>query len=128
MSRFMQIALIGIVAGSIAGSVRAQERPEEADIREGHRLAVKICDYCHVAASDQQFLPILRPPGPRFEAIANRPGVTAESLRTFFVTTHSTLATPKNMPNPQLTEDQVRVVVSYILSLRRPRWAPARPR
>ena len=50
--------------------------------------------------------------------IANRRDTTAASLRSFLLTTHATLAEPANMPNPQLTDDQVTQLVSYILSLR----------
>jgi hypothetical protein len=73
---------------------------------------VKICDACHVAASDQQFPPILRPPAPSFQAIADRPGTTAALLRNFLLTTHATITNTDNMPNPQLTDDQVGVLVA----------------
>lgn len=118
LKRFVLLAGCGALAGSLAAAANTQEIPQGGDPREGHRLAVKICGACHVAAPDQQFPPILRPSAPSFHAIANRPGVSAESLRTFLLTTHSTIATPRNMPNPQLTDDQATAVVSYILSLR----------
>ena len=97
----------------------AQQPPEERDVGEGHRLAVKICDARHVAASDQQFLPILRPPAPTFQVIADRPGTIAALLRNFLLTTHATITNTGNMPNLQLTDDQVGVLVAYILSLRK---------
>jgi hypothetical protein len=61
----------------------------------------------------------LRQPGPSVLAVANRPGTTAASLQSFLLTTHATIPNADNMPNPQLTDDQVRVLVSYILSLRK---------
>jgi cytochrome c len=100
-------------------AARGQPVAEGGDAREGHRLAVKICDSCHLVAPDQQFPPILRNPAPSFQAIADKPGATAASLRHFLLTTHATIATPADMPNPQLTEDQATALVAYILSLRR---------
>ena len=51
-----------------------------------------------------------------FDAIDRQP--TERSLRNFISTTHTTLKTPFGMPNPQLTDDQITGVVSYILSLK----------
>jgi len=94
-----------------------------ANPTEGHRLALKICAACHVVAPDQQIPPVLRNPGPNFQAIAGRPGISAASLQQFILTTHSGIATPDNMPNPQVTEDQAANIASYIVSLR-----PAKPK
>jgi cytochrome c1 len=57
-------------------------------------------------------------PAPSFRIIAKKRGTNADSLRNFLLTTHTILAEPANMPNPQLTKDQVTQLVSYILSLR----------
>jgi mono/diheme cytochrome c family protein len=67
------------------------------DVQQGHRLARLVCAACHVAAPDQQFEPILRPPAPSFESIAQR--------------------SPQGMPNPQLLDDQVKQLAAYLLSL-----------
>ena len=66
----------------------------------------------HIAVVDTEDVP-------SFAAIANRSATTAQSLRKFLLTTHATLKTPSNMPNPQLTDDQATAVVSYILSLKK---------
>lgn len=55
---------------------------------------------------------------PSFAAIANRPGTTAETLRKFVRTTHSTMAEPGNMPLMGATDYQLDQIVRYILSLR----------
>ena len=49
---------------------------------------------------------------PSFEAVANRKGTTALSLKVFLKTSH------QNMPNLIVTSDQADALVSYILSLR----------
>ncbi len=125
MRQFALVAVIWLVgaAGLVA---RAQPVAEGGDAQEGHRLAVKICASCHVVAWDQRFPPVLRNPAPSFRTIANRPGTTAASLRNFISTTHETIATPANMPNPELTDDQVTALVSYILSLRQTAPPPKR--
>jgi len=118
-TRLICTALFVLFAGCSAAAMSAQQPPDERDAGEGHRLAVKICDARHVAASDQQFLPILRPPAPTFQVIADRPGTIAALLRNFLLTTHATITNTGNMPNLQLTDDQVGVLVAYILSLRK---------
>jgi mono/diheme cytochrome c family protein len=118
MGRFTQLTIaVAIVAGAIAAPATAEEAGNPA---EGQRLALKVCSFCHVVSSEQQFAPTLRNPAPGFGAIANKPGTTAESLRRFLVATHATIAEPANMPNPRLTDQQVIDIVSYILSLRSP--------
>lgn len=89
------------------------------DVRQGHRLALEICAYCHVAASDQRTSPILQPPAPSFVSIARRPGVTTDSLRAFLATTHGADGAAKGMPNPELLDYQIRQVSAYLLSLRK---------
>jgi cytochrome c len=118
MRRFVLTTVFAALVSVFSCGVRAQELPAAGDPQEGHRLALKICDACHIAAADQQSPPILRHPAPSFRVIADRRGTTAASLRTFLLTTHATIAEPANMPNPQLTDDQVTQLVSYILSLR----------
>jgi mono/diheme cytochrome c family protein len=95
-----------------------QEAGVNDDVQQGHRLAMLICANCHVAASDQQFDPILRPPAPPFQSIAQRSTTTADSLRAFLTSTHRDYQ-PEGMPNPQLMDFQVRQVAAYLLSLRK---------
>ena len=112
------IPLTVVAAAIVAMLVFAAAAGETGDPVEGHRLGIKICAFCHVVAADQEFAPALSKPAPSFQAISNKRGTTAESLQKFISTTHLTIAEPANMPNPQLTEDQVYDLVSYILSLR----------
>ena len=74
-----------------AGPALAQQAD---DVAQGHHLATLICSACHLAALDQPFEPILRPPAPSFDSIAQRASTTTESIQKFLATTQ-TLATPK---------------------------------
>jgi mono/diheme cytochrome c family protein len=107
-----------VAVGFVASSACAQQASVADDVREGHRLAILICSYCHVAAADQADKPILQPPGPPFASIARRKDVSADSLRAFLTTTHRDLSRPQGMPNPELLDFQVKQVAAYILSLR----------
>jgi cytochrome c len=113
----MRIAPAVIVFGVLAGTAWSQE-PTTNDVQQGHRLANLICSNCHVASSDQQFAPILRPPAPSFESIAQREATSADSVRKFLTTTHRDLSNPEGMPNPELLDFQVRQVAAYLMSLR----------
>jgi mono/diheme cytochrome c family protein len=106
------------VCGVVVGSARAQDAATN-DVQEGHRLATLICSACHVAARDQPFEPILRPPAPTFESIAQRSSITADSVRMFLSTTHRDISSPNGMPNPQLLDYQINQITAYLLSLRK---------
>jgi mono/diheme cytochrome c family protein len=103
----------------LGGAASAQENKGEDEVARGHHLATLICSACHVAAPDQNFEPILRPPAPPFMSIAQRSDVTADFLRTFLATTHRDISSPNGMPNPQLLDYQIKEISAYILSLRK---------
>jgi cytochrome c1 len=100
-------------------SAWGQQGSTADDVRKGHYLAVMICSTCHVAAPDQPHMPILQPPAPSLESIAQRKDLNGDSLENFMNTTHRGLDSPKGMPNPDLADYQVKQVVAYILSLRK---------
>lgn len=108
-------AVLAFVSASFLAN--AQAVSEDATPAKGRTFALLVCAACHVVASDQRFAPILRNPGPSFDLIANKPATTAESLRAFLTTTHSTMSTSNTMPNPQLADYQINEVISYVLSL-----------
>ena len=99
-----------------AGLALAQEAD---DVAQGHHLATLICSACHLAAPDQPFEPILRPPAPSFDSIAQRASTTTESIQKFLATTHKDVGNPQGMPNPQLLDEQARQLTAYLLSLRK---------
>ena len=79
------------------------------DASQGHRLAEAWCVPCH--AVEPQMAGTFDP-APSFEAIANRHGTTALSLKVFLKTNH------QNMPNLVIAPDQADALANYILSLR----------
>jgi mono/diheme cytochrome c family protein len=116
----MRIASRWFAALSVGVSlVWGQEATGQDDLRQGHQLAAMFCGNCHLAAPDQPYEPILNPPAPSFESIAQRKGIDAGSLQRFLATTHRGLDKPNGMPNPNLADYQVKQVIAYILSLRR---------
>jgi len=96
-----------------------QEASSPDDLRKGHQLATMVCAFCHVAAPDQARMPILEPPAPSFESIAQRTDISADWLEKFISTTHRGLDNPRGMPNPSLLDHQVKQVAAYLLSLRK---------
>ena len=121
--RFAAIApacLVSFVLSCLAlGAPSGPAAAQEDDVAKGHHLATLICSACHVAAADQAFEPILRPPAPPFAAIAQRSNVTADSVERFLATTHRDISNPKGMPNPQLLDYQIKQISAYIMSLRK---------
>src|SRR5271166_5438135 len=114
----MTLALLAAL-GVYAGRALAIDAGVAKDVQQGHRLAVIICANCHLVASDQPYEPILRPPAPSFESIAQRSDMDAVALQKYLSTLHREVAHPENMPNPQLVDDQMKQVVAYLLSLRK---------
>ncbi len=85
----------------------------------GEHISRRVCSACHVVASDQEFPPILEPPAPRFDEIANRPGMTAKTIRHFVMTTHWDMNTiPMKMPDLMLLPEDASAVSVYIMSLK----------
>ena len=76
---------------------------------EGLRLAEAWCTPCH--AIEPHMAGILNQ-APSFDAIANRHGTTALSLKVFMKTSH------QNMPNLVIAPDQADALANYILSLK----------
>ena len=116
----MRILAVGaVVFCTIGGSAWAQEGSSADDARKGHQLAAMLCGTCHVAAADQPFEPILQPPAPAFTSIAQRKDITPDWLQNFLSTTHRGLDNPKGMPNPYLTDYQIKQVIAYLMTLRK---------
>ena len=58
------------------------------------------------------------PSGPSLEEIAKGSKAAPEALRIFLLSTQSNVGHPGSMPNPKLTEDQIRLISAYLSSLR----------
>ncbi|HXZ60067.1 MAG TPA: c-type cytochrome [Steroidobacteraceae bacterium] len=99
--------------------VSAGAVPTTPELARGEHIARLVCSACHVVATAQEYPPLLNKATPSFAEIANRPGVSAESLRRFITTTHWDVdKLPMSMPNPMLSPADVQAVSRYILSLR----------
>lgn len=116
------IAIIAALGASLltpGGRLGAQEGPQDAArVERGRTIADRICWVCHVTGPDQEYSPILREPGPDFRAIAERPDATSASLTAFLHSAHRTEDKPYTMPSPGLSDEMIRAVVSYIMSLK----------
>ena len=119
--RALCFAFLAISAFSVLATAQAQQASSAADdVEKGRYLAGLICSICHVAGPDQLVEPVLRPPAPSFETIAQRSTTSADSIRTFLTTTHRDISNPAGMPNPELLDFQIRQLDAYLLSLRMP--------
>jgi mono/diheme cytochrome c family protein len=109
-----------LALGAFASMAWSQEASSSDDVLKGRHLAAVLCSNCHVAGPDQLVEPVLRPPAPSFETIAQRSATSTNSIRTFMTTTHRGLSNPNGMPNPDLLEFQLTQVAAYLISLRKP--------
>jgi len=115
---FAALAVIAAAAACAELAAHAQPKPA-GDAVEGRAFALEACTGCHVVAADQPFKPIyagaVHPPD--FKDIAAKPGVTADSLIHYL---DALPAIPKDsqMASADLTPEQTRDVVAYIISLR----------
>jgi len=100
------IMLIGSLMGN--GHVRAQQIGQ---LGLGLVSAKQICAECHAVEKGPSLSP--NAAAPRFEDIANIPGMTATALAAALQTSHRT------MPNLVLDSGQLANIVAYIQSLKR---------
>ena len=100
-------ALVAVAAIFSAGLVKAQDVGQPA---KGLILAKQICSVCHAIDKTQARSP--NDAAPRFEVIANIPGMTTTALIVALRTPH------RSMPNLILEPDELRDVAAYIISLK----------
>jgi cytochrome c len=81
----------------------------QGDPTKGRQFAQQICSECHNIERGQR--PSPNGQAPNFETIARTPGMTALALTAALRTPHRT------MPNVIVTDDDLRNVVAYVLSL-----------
>jgi cytochrome c len=102
-------------------SLQAQEpdfdlKPNEKeskvpDVANGEVLAHKLCVGCHVLEPGADNIP--QADVPSFQAIADRPNQTQETLTTWLLEPHAP------MPDPHLSRTEIRDLAGYIVSLRK---------
>jgi len=99
------ILLVGMAIG-LLGPARAED---QNDARSGEQLAQKLCSFCHL---------VEQLPGPSFMDIAKGDHASPNALRNFLRSTHSDVSHPGAMPNPGLTDAQIRSIAAYLSTLR----------
>lgn len=113
--------LVAAVAsiGWAAPVADAQPKRPGGNAAAGHTLALQACTGCHLVESDQPFKPIFagKVHPPDFKDIANKPNVTAASL-IHYLETLPTIPQDSRMANPDLTQEELRDVAAFILTLR----------
>jgi len=119
-TRSSLIAFAALTGGFFGLPAHAADPQHDAVLQRGEHIARLVCSACHVVAADQEFPPLLRPPAPSFEEIANRPDTTAASVRRFVMETHWDMKTlPATMPSQMLSKTEATAAARYLLSLRR---------
>jgi mono/diheme cytochrome c family protein len=114
-------AVVGaVLCALLSQHSEAQVATPDPELAHGEHIARFVCATCHVVAKNQEFAPMLSTPTPNFLDIANRPGVSRESLQHFITSTHwDPDKIEMTMPALMLTPEDTRAVTSYILSLRK---------
>jgi len=117
-NRLMAVLFVSLIAiaADTANAVNAKKPGDRGDADAGRDLAVEACTGCHIVSVDQPFAPLIKG-SPDFREIANRPNVTAASLRR---TIAGLPLVPRKgrMANPHLTDGQLADVAAYIMTLR----------
>ncbi|HUK07455.1 MAG TPA: c-type cytochrome [Stellaceae bacterium] len=113
----MSAIAVATLSSVFSGATQAQQPANADDIAAGRVLSLRICTACHVVSPNQEIAPILHPPAPSFASIANRSGMTEETVRHFLANTHRSIGNTKDMPNPSLMDDQIRQAAAYLMSL-----------
>lgn len=102
-------AMILAAAAVLGGSGAAAQ---DADIEAGAAYANEICATCHAVLANEEYSPL--PQATPFQTVADTPGMTELALTVWLQSSHPT------MPNIILEPDDMRNVVAYIRSLKKP--------
>ena len=97
------------VAALIALALPVLGQDRTGEVAAGHHLAKTLCSDCHQVDGDD---PRLSTGAPPFADVAALTSTTALSLRVFLKSNH------ENMPNYQLTPDQIDTLVEFMFSLK----------
>ncbi len=109
MARAM-IWSIAVMTSLVAISHSSAQQTDQA--KRGPFVAKQVCAQCHAVEKGSRRSPDAA--APRFEAIANSPGMTATEISVALQTTPH-----RTMPNVRMNRDQLDDLVTYILSLKR---------
>ncbi len=124
MNRIALTALTLIALSPTLSEARpARIRPEvgalatTVHVRKGLSFAQQRCAACHGVTRNSSSP---NPESPTFEDIANRPGLTSQTLRQFLRDSH-------NFPGSMqftVERERIRDLADYIVTLRRPHYKP----
>lgn len=120
MRRLPLIFALAVICAAGITPAGAQKQSDESTIRAGHNIALTACIACHVVAPNQGLQPVLGPGIPSFDAIANRPDTTAESLSDAMKSKrwHDPGMAATLLPMSRISDSERMQVAAYILSLR----------
>lgn len=108
----MLLSSVGLRAQEPEFELKPNEQESKVpDIENGETLARKLCVGCHVLDAGADKIP--QADVPSFQAIADRPNQTVETLTTWLLAPHAP------MPDPHLSRTEIRDLAGYILSLRK---------
>jgi len=103
----LQKSLIPMLVAMLPSAAMGQQI---GDAEKGMQYATQVCSVCHAVRDGQSKSPISK--APSFEDIANTSGMTAIALTVWFRSSHP------SMPNIRMTDEEMRNVIQYILSLK----------
>lgn len=114
LSKPLAAGLLAVGLTSAATAAYAQ-----LDVRSAREIAVTVCAACHRISAASAVPPVVDPPAPSFQAIADRPTTTRDSLRRFLAHTkwdqHNRSMT---MPLMLLAPEEEVSLADYILGQR----------
>ena len=111
---YLALILLTLSIAAIAEGAKLRPSHVGSDAEAGRESAISLCSGCHAVSEDQPFA--LTDP-PDFLTIANRPHVTADSLRhKIAMLPHTSL--PGRMPKPMLNSEELANIVAYIMTTR----------
>ena len=111
-------AIVAVALFASLASAAQAAMPSGDQVEAGRKFARMVCGACHVVTGQRDEIPVRRPPGPGFIALAQRPSLTEQWLREFLGSNHRNLGPAEAMPNPRLADYQIDEIVAYIMTLK----------
>jgi mono/diheme cytochrome c family protein len=109
----MERAMVWSIAFMASLLAASQAQAQQIDrAKRGLFVARQVCAQCHAVEKRSRRSPDAA--APRFEDIANSPGMTATAISVALQTTPH-----RTMPNVRMNRDELSNLVTYILSLKR---------
>jgi mono/diheme cytochrome c family protein len=105
----MRLPLLLVIMFATSAMAEAQE---PGNVIRGEAYARQRCAECHAIDRQTEYSPVRA--APRFERLANTPGMTGMALTAWLYSSH------KTMPNLIVRDENLDDLVAYIRSLKRP--------